>query len=122
MSNLSTKYPRLHRIKITKSRKPDLFTSNGKTYFINGVIRNEHFSHMTPMTEAQTEDFFADRKIMTSEELHAKWSEFSIESTEETQALIHGSDEKDETAPPPTTATTSSYSESNREGREYERR
>ena len=33
------KFPKLRRIRITESRKPDIFTTGGKHYFINGVIR-----------------------------------------------------------------------------------
>jgi hypothetical protein len=30
---------KLRRVRITESRKPDIFTTAGKHYFINGVIR-----------------------------------------------------------------------------------
>ena len=30
---------KLRKLRITKSRKPDIFTTAGKHYFINGVIR-----------------------------------------------------------------------------------
>lgn len=56
------------------------------------------------MTESQTEAFFEDRKNMTSEELHAKWSKFSIEKSEEVNALIHGPTEQSAVA---ATATSS---------------
>lgn len=42
------------------------------------------------MTEEQTEAFFADWKSMPRDEVHAKWAEFAIEKTEETETAIHG--------------------------------
>jgi hypothetical protein len=33
------KLTKLRRVRITESRKPDVFTTAGKHYFINGVIR-----------------------------------------------------------------------------------
>ncbi|KAF2168243.1 hypothetical protein M409DRAFT_21681 [Zasmidium cellare ATCC 36951] len=78
------------RIKITESVKPNIFTTAGKHYFINGVMRCNNFPHITPMTEEQTEHFFEDYRTMTWDDLHHKWQQHAVKSNEETDRLIHG--------------------------------
>lgn len=63
---------KLRRVRITKSRKPDIFTTAGKHYFINGVI-TVSFSYIEPMSSIRADECitkvetFAHITLMTEE-------------------------------------------------------
>ena len=54
------------------------------------MVKCEAFSHITPMTEEQTERFLEDHSSLPQNELYAKWQQYAVDSNAETYAMIHG--------------------------------
>jgi hypothetical protein len=53
-------------------------------------IKCESFSHITPMTEEQTERFFEDHRDLPQNELYEKWQKYAVDANAETDELIRG--------------------------------